>query len=141
MKISTKGRYALRTMIDLAQNSSGSYVRLKDISVRQGITIKYLEQIMPFLIRARLVDSLRGNNGGYRIALPPDKITVGDILRAAEGKLAPVSCLDDSPNLCPRSSSCPTLSFWTGLMQTVNEYCDRYKLSDLLDQTGFAEGI
>ena len=100
MQISTKGRYALRIMIDLAENANGEYIRLKDISARQGITLKYMEQIMPMLTKAGYVRSYRGNNGGYMLAKKPEEYTAGEILRAAEGSLAPVGCIVDEPNAC-----------------------------------------
>ena len=115
MKISTKGRYALRIMLDLAQNSKGEYIPLKDISSRQGITIKYMEQIVPMLTRAGLVRSLRGNNGGYMLSREPEEYTIGEILRCAEGSLAPIACLEDETNQCPRKEGCKTLAFWEGM--------------------------
>ena len=100
MKVSTKGRYALRIMIDLAEHNTGEYIRLKDISKRQGITLKYMEQIMPILTKSGYVKSFRGNNGGYMLAKRPEEYTAGEILRAAEGSLAPVGCIEDEPNAC-----------------------------------------
>ena len=100
MKISTKGRYALRIMIDLAQHDEGEAIPLKEISERQGITLKYMEQIMPLLTRAGYVRSFRGNNGGYLLSKEPSDYTVGDILRTTEGPLAPIACLEDTPNRC-----------------------------------------
>lgn len=132
MKISTKGRYALRIMLDLAQNSKGEYIPLKDISSRQGITIKYMEQIVPMLTKAGLVRSLRGNNGGYMLSRQPEEYTIGEILRCAEGSLAPIACLEDETNQCPRSESCGTLSFWEGMRDVVYEYADGRTLKDLL---------
>ncbi len=133
MKISTKGRYALRIMIDLAINSNGDYIRLKDISMRQSITLKYLEQIMPLLTRAGYVKSYRGNNGGYMLARKPGEYTVGEILRTTEGDLTPVPCVADSPNLCPRSEQCMTLPFWEGLWKVINDYVDSVTLMDLIE--------
>ena len=134
MKISTKGRYALRVMLDLAINNTGEYIPLKEISERQGITVKYMEQIIPLLKRAGFLKSTRGNNGGYKLSHSPKDYTVGDILRAAEGSLAPVACLEDDENQCERSTICPTLKFWTGLEKTVNDYVDSVTLQDLLDE-------
>ncbi len=131
MKFSTKGRYALRIMIDLAQNNNGEYIHLKDISRRQGITIKYMEQIMPYLTRAGYVRSSRGNNGGYRLTRDPGEYTVGEILRSAEGNLSPVSCLEDSPISCPRADECMSLAFWKGLDEVINDYADQVILKDL----------
>ena len=102
MKISTKGRYALRIMTDLAIHDNGEYIRLKDISERQNVTLKYMEQIMPLLTRAGYVKSYRGNNGGYMLARKPEEYTAGEILRTTEGSLAPIACIEDTPNRCPR---------------------------------------
>lgn len=132
MKVSTKGRYALRIMIDLAEHGSGGYMRLKDISERQGITLKYLEQIMPMLTKAGYVRSCRGNNGGYLLSKKPEEYIVGDILRAAEGNLVPIPCLADTPNQCERYEHCTTLTFWDGLSKVINDYIDKYTLADLI---------
>lgn len=134
MKISTKGRYALRIMIDLALHDKGEAIPLKEISERQGITLKYMEQIMPLLTRAGYVRSFRGNNGGYLLSKQPADYTVGDILRTTEGPLAPIACLEDAPNQCGRKESCATLEFWEGLWRTINDYVDATTLEDLLDQ-------
>ena len=133
MKISTKGRYALRIMIDLARHDAGSYIRLKDIAERQNITLKYMEQIMPLLTKAGYVRSYRGNNGGYMLARKPEEYTVGDILRTTEGSMAPIACIEDRPNRCPRCEECTTLPFWEGLWKVINEYTDRYTLADLME--------
>ena len=138
MKISTKGRYALRVMVDLAAHADeNEYIRLKDISQRQGITLKYLEQIMPLLTRAGYVRSYRGNNGGYRLAKDPKEYTVGDVLRTTEGSIAPIACLDDEPNQCERASQCTTLPFWEGLWNVIREYVDGVTLADLLEQSQY----
>lgn len=134
MKVSTKGRYALRVMLDLAINNTGEYIPLKDISVRQNISIKYMEQIISLLKKDGFLKSTRGNGGGYRLAKLPKEYTVGDILRAAEGSLAPIACLEDDENQCERSSICPTLNFWMGLDKVVNEYVDGITLQDLLEE-------
>ena len=133
MKISTKGRYALRIMIDLARHDEGSYIRLKDIAERQNITLKYMEQIMPLLTKAGYVRSYRGNNGSYMLARKPEEYTVGDILRTTEGSMAPIACIEDQPNRCPRCEECTTLPFWEGLWKVINEYTDRYTLADLME--------
>lgn len=132
MRISTKGRYALRIMADLAMHNDGEYVRLKDISERQAITLKYLEQIMPALTRAGLVKSLRGNHGGYMLAKKPEEYTAGEILRVAEGSLSPLACIEDTPNRCPRKDACVTLSFWEGMWELINNYVDSVTLKDLI---------
>lgn len=132
MRVSTKGRYALRIMADLAMHDNGEFIRLKDIAQRQSLTLKYLEQIMPMLTRAGLVKSLRGNNGGYMLARKPEEYTAGEILRVAEGSLAPLVCIEDTPNRCPRKDSCVTLSFWEGLWDVVNNYVDNVTLAELI---------
>lgn len=132
MKVSTKGRYALRIMIDLGEHNSGEYIRLKDISKRQGITLKYLEQIMPMLTKAGYVKSCRGNNGGYLLAKKPEEYIIGDILRTTEGNLVPIPCLADVPNQCDRFEQCTTLAFWDGLNKAINSYIDKYTLADLM---------
>lgn len=133
MKISTKGRYALRIMVDLAEHNSGAYIRLKDISERQGITLKYMEQIMPMLTKAGYVKSYRGNNGGYALAKSAEDYIVGDILRTTEGSLVPIPCLADAQNQCERREQCTTLSFWNGLNKVINDYIDSYTLADLVN--------
>ena len=137
MKISTKGRYALRVMIDLALHDTGEYVALKDISARQGITVKYLEQIVTALNKAGYLRSMRGVGGGHRLAKPAREYRVGDILRTMEGNLTPVECIgvDGGSIECPRADSCPTISFWVGLDKVVNEYVDRFTLQDLADES------
>ncbi|MCD8048277.1 MAG: Rrf2 family transcriptional regulator [Clostridia bacterium] len=134
MKISTKGRYALRMLVDLAENDSGGYIALKDIARRQGISKKYLEQIVPVLNRSDILLTNRGFQGGYRLAKSPDKYTVGDILRLTEGSLAPVACLDSDPVLCDKSETCPTLPVWKGLEKVINDYLDSITLQDILDR-------
>ncbi len=135
MKISTKGRYALRVMIDLALHDTGEYIALKDISARQGITVKYLEQIVTTLGKAGLLRSMRGNNGGHRLARKPSDYKVGDILRTMEGNLTPVECLQDDEVSCPRADGCVTLKFWKGLDEVVNNYVDNYTLQDLVNES------
>lgn len=131
MKISTKGRYALRLMLDLSNNEQDKFISLKEIAQRQNISIKYLEQIITLLCKVGYLKSLRGSQGGYKLAKFPSEYTVGEILRITEGDLAPVSCLQDEENQCSRSTECLTLSFWKGLYNTVNTYVDNYTLEDL----------
>ena len=126
MKISTKGRYALRLMIDVAIHQNEGYVALRDAAQRQGISVKYLEQIAGMLL------SGRGPQGGYRLAKAPESYTVGSILRLTEGDLAPVACLAGEEKRCERSDACATLDFWTGLYAAVNAYVDRFTLADLV---------
>ena len=135
MKISTKGRYALRLMLDLAEHNTGEYISLKDISERQNVTVKYLEQIVTSLTRAGFLRSQRGNNGGYRLARHPSEYTIGEILRVMEGNLEPIACLENYPNDCPRAEECVTLPFWTGLSKVINDYVNSYTLQTLLDST------
>ena len=130
MKISTKGRYALRVMIDLAVNDKGDYVSLKDISNRQEVSLKYLEQIMAMLNKAGYVKSTRGNNGGYRLVKLPEEYKVGDILRKTEGDLAPIACVNGEE--CGKRENCKTFKFWQGLDNVINEYVDSKTLADLI---------
>ena len=130
MKISTKGRYALRVMIDLAVNDKGDYVSLKDISNRQEVSLKYLEQIMAMLNKAGYVKSTRGNNGGYRLAKSPEEYKVGDILRKTEGDLAPIACVNGEE--CGKRENCKTFKFWQGLDNVINEYVDSKTLAVLI---------
>ena len=134
MKISTKGRYALRILIDLASNHEDGYISLKDIAERQDISKKYLEQIVPMLNKSGILRTNRGNKGGYMLAKAPNELTVGDVLRATEGNLAPVSCLEYEPNTCPRREDCATLYIWEGLYKAVNEYLDSITIQDIIDR-------
>lgn len=134
MKISTKGRYALRMMLDLAEHQQNGYIALKDIAARQGVSKKYLEQIVPMLNKADVLQTNRGFQGGYRLSKTPDKYTVGDILRITEGSLSPVACLDHVPIECERSQDCATLPVWQGLKRVIDEYLDSITLQDILDQ-------
>ncbi|MDD6797275.1 MAG: Rrf2 family transcriptional regulator [Clostridia bacterium] len=132
MKISTRGRYALRMMLDLAVNYNGEPIRLKDISKRQGISDKYLEQIISILNKAGFVKSIRGPQGGYRLTKEPKDYTVGMILRLTEGSLAPVSCLDDEVNECERQNECATLLLWQKLNDAIKGVVDGITLADLV---------
>lgn len=134
MKISTKGRYALRMMLDLAQYKDSGYVSLKDISRRQGISKKYLEQIVSLLNKSDFLLANRGYQGGYMLARSPETYTVGEILRLTEGSLAPVACLEQDPVMCERSADCATLPIWQGLNRVINEYLDGITLQDVLEQ-------
>ncbi|MCX4357500.1 MAG: Rrf2 family transcriptional regulator [Oscillospiraceae bacterium] len=134
MKISTKGRYAMRMLIDLAQHRADGYIALKDIAVRQNISKKYLEQIVPLLNKAELLRTNRGYQGGYSLAKPPERYTVGEILRVTEGSLAPVACLQYEENDCPRKADCATLQIWEGLYKTVTDYLDGITLADIVNK-------
>lgn len=131
MKVSTKGRYALRVMIDLAMNSNGKYISLKDIATRQEISNKYLEQIISLLNKAGYLETARGNTGGYKLAKEPKEYKIGDILRVTEGDLAPIYCLTKDGE-CNRQKGCKTYSFWKGLDNVIKEYIDSRTLEDLI---------
>lgn len=133
MKISTKGRYALRMLIDLAENNDKGFIALKEIAERQDISKKYLEQIIPILNRSGILMTNRGYQGGYRLAKEPNEVTVGEILRNTEGSMAPVACLEQTPNRCEKCSYCVTLPVWQGLEKVVNEYLDSITLQDIID--------
>ena len=131
MKISTKGRYALRIMIDLAINAKDNYVSINDISKRQGISNKYLEQIISLLNKAGYLKTARGQMGGYKLAKEPNEYVIGDFLRTTEGELAPIYCLTENGE-CDRKKGCITYSFWKGLDDVINEYVDSKTLQDLI---------
>ncbi|MBO4501849.1 MAG: RrF2 family transcriptional regulator [Clostridia bacterium] len=134
MRISTKGRYALRMMVDLAEHRDEGFISLKDIAKRQDISKKYLEQIIPAFHASELLRTNRGSQGGYMLAKQPAQCTVGEILRLTEGSLAPVACADDVPAECDRCADCATLAVWQGLAKVINEYLDSITLQDLLDK-------
>jgi Rrf2 family protein len=134
MKISTKGRYALRLMLDLALNNTGEYITIKSIAARQEISEKYLEQIISLLNRAGYVKSVRGAQGGYKLAKDPTEYTVGMILRLTEGSLVPVDCLEDGNDECNRCESCVTKEVWQELYEAVSSVVDRITLQSLVDK-------
>lgn len=131
MLISTKGRYAVRVIYDLARNSKGEYIPLKDIAKRQGISQKYMEGIMTLLSKNNYVEAVHGKGGGYRLNRPVDQYKIGDILRLTEGTLAPVSCLEEGAPLCERRDICPTLGMWTKLNKLISDYLDNISIADL----------
>lgn len=133
MKISTKGRYALRLMLDIALNDAAGPVRIKDVAARQDISDKYLEQIVSVLNKAGYVRSIRGPQGGYQLIKKPEEYTVGMILRLTEGSLAPVSCLEYEENDCPRQEACATLRVWMMLNEAVKDVVDKVTLADLVE--------
>ncbi len=137
MKISTKGRYALRVMLDLAEHNNGEFIPLKEIAARQEVTVKYLEQIISALNKSGYLLSMRGNTGGYKLLKSPYEIRVGDILRDIEGNLAPIACLEHEPNRCSRYEGCPTVSFWKGLQNIITDYVDSVTLEDLMKNKPF----
>ncbi len=132
MKISTRGRYAVRVMLDLALHDTGECIKVKDIAGRQGISGKYLEQIIGVLNKAGYVISVRGAQGGYRIAGKPEEYTVGMILRLTEGSMAPVACLDEKAAECDRCDTCETLEVWKALYAAVNGVIDNVTIADLM---------
>ena len=134
MLISTKGRYALRIMIDLAEHQTDEFISLRGIAQRQEISEKYLESIVRMLVKARVVESLRGKGGGYRLNKSPDQYTVDSILQLTEESLAPVSCLEKTSQPGPRSGRCRTLSLWQGLDQVIHEYLKSVTIADLMEQ-------
>ena len=133
MKISTKGRYAIRVILDIAMHDDGKYIPLKDIAKRQDLTVKYLEQIISLLNKAGYLQSLRGNAGGYRLSKKPEECIIGDILRITEGDLAPIPCLKDEINNCSRANECITLPFWQGLDKVIKYYVESVTIQDLID--------
>lgn len=133
MMISTKGRYALRVMLDLAQQPAGEYISLKSISQRQAVSMKYMEAIVATLNKAGMVESLRGKKGGYRLTRSADKYTIGEILKLTEGSLAPVTCLE-CENPCQRAESCITRPMWLELDKLIDDYLESKTLADLLGE-------
>ena len=139
MLISTKGRYALRVMIDLAEHQADGFIPLKVIADRQEISEKYLESIIKLLVKAKLLNGLRGKGGGYQLTKAPEQYTVGSILRMTEDSIAPVSCLEPDAAACPRAAECRTLSLWQGLDKVINDYLDNITLADFMhrDSDGY----
>ena len=131
--ISTKGRYALRVMIDIAENGDGNYFPLNDIAARQNISEKYLESILVVLTRGNLLIGLRGKGGGYKLAKEPKEYTIGSILRLTEGSLSPVACLKEEAKPCEKQDICKTLPLWKGLNDVINNYLDNITLDSLTD--------
>lgn len=132
MLISTKGRYALRVMIDLAEHQTDGFIPLKVIAQRQEISEKYLESIIKLLVKARFLNGLRGKGGGYQLTKAPEQYTAGSILRLTEDSLAPVACLEESADACPRMQECRTLPLWKGLDKVISDYLDNVTLADLM---------
>ena len=139
MKISTKGRYAIRVMLDLAKQGSGEYIPLLDIAKRQDISEKYLESIVAVLSKNDFLMFLRGKGGGYKLVKRPEEYTVGSILKLVEGSFAPVACLEKKPNRCERSAECETLKMWEGLEKLLEEYFGSITLADLMEQENGAD--
>ena len=136
MLISTKGRYALRVMIDLAEHQTEGFVPLKVIADRQEISERYLESIIKLLVKAKLLNGVRGKGGGYQLTKSPEQYTIGSILRLTEDSLAPVSCLESGANACPRAAECRTLPLWQGLNKVISDYLDNITVADLMQRDG-----
>ena len=132
MMISSRGRYALRVMIDLAEHDDGAWIPMKEVAQRQEISLKYLEKIMPQLVAAKLVEGMHGKGGGYRLTRVPGDYTIGEILRLTEGDLAPVACLECNAQKCERTADCRTLPMWSELNRRINEYLDSVTIADLM---------
>lgn len=130
--ISTRGRYALRVMIDIAEHSGGDFVPMKEVAARQEISLKYIERIMPLLTKENLVEGQHGKGGGYRLCRPPEDYSVGEILRATEGGLAPVACLECGAKPCSRAAECRTLPMWQKYYAMTNEFFDGISVADLM---------
>ena len=130
--ISTRGRYALRVMIDLAEHGGGDFVPMKEVAARQEISLKYIERIMPLLTKENLVEGQHGKGGGYRLCRPPEDYPVGEILRATEGGRAPVACLECGAKPCPRAAECRTLPMWKKYYAMTNEFFDGISIADLM---------
>lgn len=139
MLISTRGRYALRVMIDLAEHQADSYIPMKAVAQRQGISLKYLERILPVLAKNKMIEGVTGKGGGYKLTRAPEEYKVGDILRLTEGDLAPVACLECGAEPCERAGECRTLSLWTGFNRVINEYLDSVTVADLMAVPGTVE--
>lgn len=132
MLISTKGRYALRVLVDMAEHGTEGYIPLKEIAQRQDISEKYLESIVKELVKNEILAGVRGKGGGYRLRRPPEQINVGDILNYMEGTLAPVACLEHGAYPCERAAVCRTLEFWRGLDEAIQNYTTGFTLADLI---------
>ena len=131
--ISTRGRYALRVLIDLAEHNNGSYIPMKDVAKRQELSLKYLERILPILTKAKLIEGVHGKGGGYKLTRSPDDYPVGEILRLTEGDLAPVACLSPDAEPCERAAECRTLSMWQGFYDLTNKYFDSITIASLAE--------
>ena len=137
MLISTKGRYALRILVDMAEHQNENYITLQEVAQRQDISEKYLEAIVRELVKKGIVSGQRGKGGGYRLCRPPQQINVGEVLRTTEGSLSPVACLAEGAQPCDRAAQCRTLEFWRGLDEVIDRYVDGYTLADMM-HTGTA---
>lgn len=134
MIISTRGRYALRILVDLAENQKDGYITLKEAADRQEISEKYLESIVKDLVKGQFLEGVRGKGGGYRLSRPAEEINVLDVLQSADGEIVSVACLEEGSERCPRAEICRTLPLWKGLDKVVSEYLSGFTLRDLTDQ-------
>lgn len=132
MTISTRGRYALRVIIDIAENSNGSYIPMKEVAKRQGLSVKYLERILPVLTQNKIVEGQHGKGGGYRLVRSPEEYTVGEILRLTEGSLAPVACLECGAKPCEKINKCRTISMWRKFQMLIDGYFNGITIKDLM---------
>jgi Rrf2 family protein len=132
MMISTRGRYALRVIIDLAENADTGLIPMHEVAKRQGISLKYLERILPELVSGQLVEGVHGKGGGYRLTKKPEDISVAEVLKLTEGDIAPVACLEENAPACDRIEDCRTLPVWKGLNDRINEYLESVKITDLM---------
>lgn len=130
--ISTRGRYALRVMIDLAEHTDDGYIPMKEVALRQEISLKYLERILPVLVKNGFVEGVHGKGGGYRLSCSPEDCTAGEILRLTEGDIAPVTCLEHDAKPCRHTSECRTFPMWSRLNVIINDYLDSVTLADLM---------
>ena len=132
MMVSTRGRYALRVIIDLAENGNNGYIPMHEVASRQEISLKYLERIMPLLVSENLVEGIHGKGGGYRLSKDPASVTIGQVLRVTEGDIAPVACLECDAEECSRIADCRTLPMWSELNSRINDYLDNVTIADLM---------
>lgn len=133
MLVSTRGRYAIRVMIDLAEHMNGKYIPMKEIADRQDVSLKYMTKIMQALTKSGMLDGQHGKGGGYKLNRDPEEYRVGDILRLTEGTLAPVACIDETDCKCDRSFECRTRPMWNGLDKLISEYLDGITIADLME--------
>ncbi len=138
MLISTRGRYALRVLVDLAEHSDGGYVPMKEIAARQEISLKYLERILPVLTKGGIIEGLQGKTGGYRLVKPPEECRIGDVLRLTEGDLAPVACLACGAKPCKRKKGCRTYPMWVEFHAAIDEFFDSRTIASLVRPEGSA---
>ncbi len=132
MMISTRGRYALRVLLDIAEHAKEGFVPMKDVAKRQDISLKYLERIIPVLVKHGIVDGVQGKGGGYRLVKEPEELKIGDILRLTEGDLAPVACLACDATPCEREYECRTYPMWVEFYRVINEFFDSKTLADII---------